>query len=323
MVRNLKKLIEQVAKDKNLPEWLVEKALKNSIVLAIKKDKKLKNNLEVELTEDGIKVYQVRKGEKFPLDIVPEELDRIAAYAAKEEFLKELERADEERRYLEFIELEGEVVIGIVRRVLENGDLVVDLGKVMAVLPKREQIPKESYKPGDRIKALLLKVIRKRGTYEIILSRTHPNFLRKLLEAEVSEIKEGEVEVLNVVREPGERAKVLVKAKDPRIDPVGLVVGLRGSKIAPITQELSGERIDVIRYTDNIEELVRKSLSPAPVVDIRIDPNQKRVEVAVPKEKLSSAIGKRGVNVKLANRITGWYIDVMSEEDFRRLSQLR
>jgi N utilization substance protein A len=153
MVRNLKKLIEQVAKDKNLPEWIVEKALKNSIVLAIKKDRKIKNNLEVELTEDGIKVYQVRKGERFPLDIVPEELDRIAAYAAKEEFLRELERADEERRYLEFIELEGEIVIGIVRRVLENGDLVVDLGKVMAVLPKREQIPKESYKPGDRIKS--------------------------------------------------------------------------------------------------------------------------------------------------------------------------
>jgi N utilization substance protein A len=104
---------------------------------------------------------------------------------------------------------------------------------------------------------------------------------------------------------------------------VGLVVGLRGSKIAPVTQELSGERIDVIRYTDNIEELVRRSLAPAPVVDIRIDPNQKRVEAAVPKEKLSSAIGKRGVNVKLANRITGWYIDVMSEEDFKRLSQLR
>ncbi|WP_448587489.1 transcription termination factor NusA [Thermocrinis sp.] len=323
MVKNLRKLIEQVAKEKNIPEWLVEKALKNSIALAIKKDRKIKNHVEVELAEDEIKVYILHKGERVPIDIVPEEMNRIAAYAAKEEFLKELERADEERRYLEFIELEGEIVIGIVRRIAENGDLIVDLGKVMAILPKREQIPKETYKVGDRLKALLLRVVRRKGSYEIILSRTHPNFLRKLLEAEVSEIKEGEVDILNIVREPGERAKVLVRSKDARVDPVGIVVGLKGSKIAPITKELSGERIDVIRATENTEELVRKSLAPAPVVDIRMDPKLKKVEVAVPKDKLSVAIGKRGLNVKLANKITGWYIDVMSEEDFRKLSQMR
>ena len=323
MVKNLKKLIEQVAKEKNIPEWLVEKALKNSIALAIKKDRKIKNNIEVELEEDGIKAYIVRQKEKFPLDIVPEEINRIAAYAAKEEFLRELERADEERRYLEFIELEGEIVIGIVRRVAENGDLIVDLGKVMAVLPKKEHIPKESYKVGDRIKALLLRVARKKDRYEIILSRTHPMFLKKLLEAEVSEIKEGEVEVLNIAREPGERAKVLVRSKDVRMDPVAVVVGLKGSKIAPISKELSGERIDIIKASEDIQELIRRSLAPAPVVDMRIDPKLKKVEVAVPKDKLSLAIGKRGINVKLANKITGWYIDVMSEEDFKKLAQLR
>jgi len=323
MVKNLRKLIEQVAKEKGIPEWLVERALKNSIALAIKKDRRIKNYIEVGLAEDEIKVYLLHKGKKVLLNIVPEELNRIAAHAAKEEFLKELERADEERRYLEFVELEGEIVLGIVRRIAENGDLIVDLGKVMAVLPKKEQIPKEAYKVGDRLKALLLRVVRKRGSYEIILSRTHPNFLSKLLEAEVSEIKEGEVEILNVVREPGERAKVLVRSKDTRIDPVAIVVGLKGTKIAPIIKELSGERIDVIRATENTEELVRKSLAPAPITDIRIDPKAKRVEVAVPRDKLSVAIGKKGVNVKLANKITGWYIDVLSEEDFRKLSQMK
>ncbi|ADO44433.1 transcription termination factor NusA [Hydrogenobacter thermophilus TK-6] len=327
MVKNLKKLIEQVAKEKNLPEWIVEGALKNAIALAVKKDRKLKEHLQVELLEEGIKVYIVKRNNsetvRFPLEISTEDVNRIAAYAAKEEFLKELEKAEEERGYLEFVEQEGEITVGIVRRVLENGDVLVDLGRVMGVLPKREQIPKESYRQGERIKALVLEVRKHRGRYEIILSRTHPKFLRKLLEAEVPEIKSGEIEIKAITREPGERAKVLVHAKDMKMDPVGVIVGLRGSRINPVSKELSGEKIDVIRWTENVEELIKKSLSPAPVTKVRLIPKDKRAEVAVPKEKLSLAIGKHGVNVKLANRITGWYIDVLSEEDFEKLSALR
>jgi len=327
MVKNLKKLIEQVAKEKNLPEWTVENALKNAIALAVKKDRKLKENLQVELLEEGIKVYIVRRKNSeeltFPLDISTEEVNRIAAHAAKEEFLKELEKAEEERGYLEFVEQEGQIVVGIVRRILENGDVLVDLGKVMGILPKREQIPKEVYRQGERVKALLLDVRRHRGRYEIILSRTHPKFLKKLLEAEVPEIKSGEIEIKAIVREPGERAKVLVHAKDMKMDPVGVIVGLKGSRINPISKELSGEKIDVIKWTENPEELIKKSLSPAPVLKVRLIPQEKRAEVAVPKDKLSLAIGKHGVNVKLANRITGWYIDVLSEEDFERLTALK
>ena len=327
MVKNLKKLIEQVAKEKNLPEWTVEKALKNAIALAVKKDRKLKENLQVELLEEGIKVYIVRRKNSeeltFPLDISTEEVNRIAAHAAKEEFLKELEKAEEERGYLEFVEQEGQIVVGIVRRILENGDVLVDLGKVMGILPKREQIPKEVYRQGERVKALLLDVRRHRGRYEIILSRTHPKFLKRLLEAEVPEIKSGEIEIKAIVREPGERAKVLVHAKDMKMDPVGVIVGLKGSRINPISKELSGEKIDVIKWTENPEELIKKSLSPAPVLKVRLIPQEKRAEVAVPKDKLSLAIGKHGVNVKLANRITGWYIDVLSEEDFERLTALK
>ncbi|MCS6998027.1 MAG: transcription termination factor NusA [Aquificaceae bacterium] len=327
MVKNLKKLIEQVAKDKNLPEWIVERSLKNAIAIAIKRDRRIREELEVHLEEDRIKVCIVRRknGEvaKFPLDISTEDVNRIAAHAAKEEFLKELERAEEERGYLEYLEREGDVVFGIVRRLTEEGDLLVDLGKVMGVLPKREQIRREEYKVGTRLKALILSVKRKRGKYEIVLSRTHPKFLKKLIEHEVPEVSRGEVVLKAIVREPGERAKVLVDTEDPKIDPVGVVVGVKGSRINPVSEELAGERIDVIRWSTDEEELIRRSLSPAPVSRIRVDRKNKRAEVAVPREKLSLAIGKHGVNVKLANKLTGWQIDVMSEEDFDTLLKLK
>lgn len=327
MVKSLKKLIEQVAKEKNLPEWIVERSLKNAIAIAIKKDRKIKEDLEVHLEEDHIKVCVLRKKngeiEKSPLEISTEDLNRIAVYAAKEEFLKELEKAEEERGYLEYVEKEGSIVFGIVRKITEEGDVIVDLGKVVGILPKREQIKKEEYKPGMRLKTLLLQVKIKRGKYEIILSRTHPKFLKKLIEQEVPEVSRGEIVIKAVVREPGERAKVLVHSEDPKIDPVGVIVGVKGSRIAPISEELSGEKIDVIRWTPDEEELIKRSLSPAPVSKIKIDRKNKRAEVAVPKDKLSLAIGRHGVNVKLANKLTGWYIDVMSEEDFEALQRLK
>ncbi|MFN3975488.1 MAG: transcription termination factor NusA [Aquificaceae bacterium] len=327
MVKSLKKLIEQVAKEKNLPEWIVERSLKNAIAIAIKKDRKIKEDLEVHLEEDHIRVCVLRKKnkevEKFPLEISTEDLNRIAVHAAKEEFLKELEKAEEERGYLEYVEKEGSIVFGIVRKITEEGDVIVDLGKVVGLLPRREQIRKEEYKPGMRLKALLLQVKVKRGKYEIILSRTHPKFLKRLIEQEVPEVSRGEVVIEAVVREPGERAKVLVRSEDPKIDPVGVIVGVKGSRILPISEELSGEKIDVIRWTPDEEELIKRSLSPAPVSKIRIDVKNRRAEVAVAKDKLSLAIGKHGVNVKLANKLTGWYIDVMSEEDFEALQRLR
>ena len=327
MVANIKKLIEQVAREKDLPERVVEYALKNAIAIAIKKDKRIRENLEIEFSEEGIKVFVVkkkgRKRERIPLDITTEDVNRIAAFAAKEEFLNELERAERERGFLEYKELEGEVVTGIVRKVLEGGDLLVDLGKVEAVLPRREQIPGERYSVGDRVKALLLDVKKVRGEPRLILSRTHPLFLQRLLETEIPEVAEKDIEVKATARVPGERAKVAVHAQDMKMDPVGIVVGLRGSRIQPISQELRGEKIDVIRWTDDEEEFIRRSLSPAQPTAIRVIPDEERVEVAVPKDQLSLAIGKKGVNVKLAHKLTGWHIDVMSEEDFEKLAELR
>ncbi len=327
MVKNIRRLIEQVAKEKDLPERVVEYALKNAIAIAIKKDKRIKDSLDIEFTDEGIKVYVVRKKgkkkEKFPLDISTEDVNRIAAYAAKEEFLSELERAERERGFLEYKELEGEVVTGIVRKIFDNGDILVDLGKVEAVLPRREQIPGETYRVGDKVKALLLEVKKVHGEPRLLLSRTHPLFLKRLLETEIPEVAEKEIEVKAVARIPGERAKVAVYAKDMKMDPVGIVVGLRGSRIQPISEELHGEKIDVVRWTEEDEEFIRRALSPAQPTAVRLIPEEERAEVAVPQDQLSLAIGRRGSNVKLAHKLTGWHIDVMSEEDFEKLTELR
>ncbi len=327
MVKNIRRLIEQVAREKDLPERVVEYALKNAIAIAIKKDKRIRENLDIEFTDEGIKVYIVRrKGkrkERLPLDISTEDVNRIAAYAAKEEFLNELERAERERGFLEFKELEGEIVTGIVRKIYDNSDILVDLGKVEAILPRREQIPGEGYKVGDRVKALLLEVKKVHGEPRLILSRTHPLFLKRLLETEIPEVGEKDIEVKAVARIPGERAKVAVYAKDMKMDPVGIVVGLRGSRIQPISEELHGEKIDVVRWTEDEEEFIRRALSPAQPTAIRLIPEEERAEVAVPQDQLSLAIGRRGTNVKLAHKLTGWHIDVMSEEDFEKLTELR
>ena len=327
MVRNIRKLIEQVAREKDLPERVVEYALKNAIAIAIKKDKKIKEHLDIEFTEDSIKVYIVRgKGrdkERFPLDITTEDVNRIAAFAAKEEFLNELERAERERGFLEYKELEGEVVTGIVRKIYENGDILVDLGKVEAILPRREQIEGEKYRVGDRLKALLLDVKKSHGEPRLILSRTHPLFLKRLLETEIPEVAEKDIEIKSVARIPGERAKVAVYAKDMKMDPVGIVVGLKGSRIQPISEELHGEKIDVVRWTEDEEEFIRRALSPAEPTAVRLIPEEDRAEVAIPQDQLSLAIGRRGTNVKLAHKLTGWHIDVMSEEDFEKLTELR
>ncbi len=327
MVKNIKKLIEHVAKEKDLPERVVEYALKNAIAIAVKKAKRIKDTLDIEFSEEGIRVYIVRKKGRdkirFPLEISPEDINRIAAYAAKEEFLNELERAERERGFLEYKELEGEIVTGIVRKIYDTGDILVDLGKVEAVLPRREQISVEKYSIGEKVKALLLEVKKVHGEPRLILSRTHPLFLKRLLETEIPEVGEKDIDIKAVARIPGERAKVAVYAKDLKMDPVGIVVGLRGSRIQPISEELCGEKIDVIKWTEEEEEFIKRALSPAKPTAVRLIPEEDRAEVAVPQDQLSLAIGKKGTNVKLAHRLTGWHIDVMSEEDFERLTELR
>ena len=384
-LEQIRKLIERIAKERDVKESLVEKALKDAIVTAIKRGKNIKGNLIVEFTDEGIKPYlveledlfiekarekgeivnpskykklegvvlsfspkgglkvktekgtfffkQLPEGKKYesgdrvkllliPLDIEPEEVDFYAAKAAKETFLKELSEAIKEQSYREFKELEGDIVYGIVRKVLPSGDLVVDLGKIEAILPKREQIPTETYNVNDRIKALLWKVEKRRGKPHLVLSRTHPLFLRRLLEKEISEIEEGKIEVKKVVREPGERAKVLVLSKDAKVDPVGVILGVKGERVQPISKELSGEKIDIVRYSENPEEFIKNAMVPAKVLKVIVKPEQKRAEVVVPDNQLSLAIGRKGSNVKLVHKLTGYHIDVFSESDYKKIEQL-
>ena len=384
-LEQIKKLIEQIAKERDVKESLVEKALKDAIVTAIKKGKNVKGNLIVEFTPEGIKPYLVELKDSFleqkrkegqivnidklptlkgqvlsyhpkgglkvktekgtflfkglpqgfepesgqqvelvllPLEITPEEVDYYAAKAAKETFLKELEQAIKEQTYREFKELEGDIVYGMVRKVLPSGDLIVDLGKIEAVLPKREQIPTETYNVNDRIKALLWKVEKRKGKPHLVLSRTHPLFLRRLLEKEISEIGEGKVEIKKIVREPGERAKVVALSRDSKVDPVGVILGVKGERVAPISRSLSGEKIDIVRYSEKDEELIKNAMVPAKVLKVVIKPTQKRAQVVVPDNQLSLAIGKRGSNVKLVHRLTGYHIDVFSESDYKKVEEL-
>jgi len=383
-LEQIKKLIKQIAEERDVKESLVEKALKDAIVTAIKRGKNIKGNLIVEFTDEGIKPYLVELKEVFenkkrqageifnidsyrqlegtvlhktksglkvktekgvfffkelperelesgdkiklvliPLEIEPEEVDYYAAKAAKETFLKELNEAIKEQTFREFKELEGDIVYGVVRKILPKGDVVVDLGKIEAILPKNEQIPTETYNVNDRIKALLWKVERRKGKPYLVLSRTHPLFLRRLLENEIAEIDEGKVEIKKIVREPGERAKVLVLSRDGRIDPVGVVLGIKGERVQPVSKELAGEKIDIVRYSDKPEELIKNALVPAKVIKVIVKPQGKRAEVVVPDNQLSLAIGKRGVNVKLAHRLTGYHLDVFSESDYKKLEALK
>ncbi len=366
MSMKLKNVIETVAREKNVPEEIIEEALKEGIRTAVKKEFGYRDNVKVifDKDKDELKVLikkkvtpfvenprrdisleeakkyderaEVGKSVNVPLDL--EHLGRIALTIAKDVISQKVSQVEKDILYREFKNLEGKIVTGTVRRFMD-GDILVDLGRIEAILPEEEQIKKEKYKVGDRIRALILRVlpgtsynIMERGklkrtihVYEpplIILSRTHPNFLKKLLEIEIPEIQEGVIEVKAVAREPGERAKVAVWTEDKNIDPVGVVVGLKGSRIQNISNELSGEKIDVIQWSKDPAEFVLRALAPAKPTKWRLLEDEKRIEVAVPKNELSLAIGKHGINAKLANKLTGWHIDILSEEDFERVQNL-
>lgn len=319
MVKNIKKLIESVAKEKDIPVKVVEKALKNAIAYGLKKEKHIKGKVYIEFDEETDSIIASVGSER--LDISPEDLNRIAAYAAKEEFFKELETAEKEKGFLEYISQEGNIVHGIVREIKQDGTAIVDLGLIDAELPIKEQIPKESFKKNDKLKALLLSVQKQKNKPKLILSRTHPKFLRRLLETEIAEVSEGLVKIVSVAREAGERAKVLVDTEDKKIDPVGVVIGVKGSKINPISKELAGEHIDVVRYTQDKKKLIETLFFPAKILHIAESKDQ--IEICVEKSQISLAIGKKGINTKLAYKIMGKHIDVLSKEDCERLNKIK
>ncbi len=259
----------------------------------------------------------------------PIDFGRIAAQTAKQVIVQKVRDAERQRQYLEFKDRVGEIVNGLVKRV-EYGNVVVDLGRAEAMLRRDELLPRESFRQGERVRAYIYDVRQEPRGPQIFLSRTHPQFMAKLFAQEVPEIYDGIIEIKAVARDPGSRAKIAVISRDSGIDPVGACVGMRGSRVQAVVGELQGEKIDIIPWSSDPATFVVNGLAPAEVTKVVMDEEQRRIEVVVPDEQLSLAIGRRGQNVRLASQLTGWDIDILTEaeeserrtEEFRTRSQL-
>src|SRR3954468_18770701 len=244
----------------------------------------------------------------------PIEFGRIAAQSAKQVIVQKVRDAERERMYDEYFSRIGEIVNGSVKRV-EYGNVIVDLGRGEAIIRRDELIPREMYRYGDRVRAYIYDVRREQRGPQIFLSRTHPQFMAKLFMQEVPEIYDGIITIRSIARDPGSRAKIAVTSNDSSIDPVGACVGMRGSRVQAVVGELQGEKIDIIPWTDNIADLVVSALQPADVAKVVLDEQAEKIEVVVPDEQLSLAIGRRGQNVRLASQLIGWDIDILTEQE--------
>jgi N utilization substance protein A len=256
----------------------------------------------------------IKIGEFIIKQLPPIELGRVAAQNAKGVIIQKVREADKSRQYIEYKDKIGEVAIGVVKRT-EFGNLIVDLGKSEAIIKREELIPREAFKNGDRVRAYIYDVKEDSKGYQIFLSRTHPQFLSHLFAQEVPEIFEGVIKVKSVARDPGSRAKISVFTEDSTIDPVGACVGMRGSRVQAVVNELQGEKIDIVMWSDNQATFLANALAPAEVSKIFLYEERNKVEVVIPDEQLSLAIGRKGQNVKLASSLTNLEIDILTEEE--------
>ncbi len=253
-------------------------------------------------------------GDTIADPLPPLEYGRIAAQSAKQVIVQKVREAERDRQYDEYKERIEDIVNGVVKRV-EYGNVVVDLGRGEAIVRRDEMLPREVFRNGDRIRAFIYDVRREQRGPQIFLSRTHPRFMSKLFAQEVPEIYDGIVEVKAVARDPGSRAKIAVLSRDSSVDPVGACVGMRGSRVQAVVNELQGEKIDIIPWSQDIATFVVNALAPAEVAKVVLDEERERIEVVVPDQQLSLAIGRRGQNVRLASQLTGWDIDILTEQE--------
>ena len=256
----------------------------------------------------------IQNGEFIVKELPPFDFGRVAAQNAKGVIIQKVREADKSRQYNEYKDKNGEVVVGVVKRI-EFGNLIIDLGKSEAIIKREELIPRETFKNGDRVRAYIYDVKEDAKGYQVFLSRTHPQFLAKLFHQEVPEIFEGVIEVKSVARDPGSRAKVSVFTEDSTIDPVGACVGMRGSRVQAVVNELQGEKIDIVTWSTNQATYLANALAPAEVSKIFLYEEKNKVEVVIPDEQLSLAIGRKGQNVKLASSLTNLEIDILTEEE--------
>ncbi len=269
---------------------------------------------------EEIDIFTARKikpdanpGDELEVDITPKNFGRIAAQTAKQTMMQRLRQAEKEMIYDEFKDRAGDIVSGTVRR-FERGDVYVDLGKFEGVMNQRERVATEEYNVGDRIRAYVVAVENGARGPEILLSRSHPNFVRRLFESEVSEIADHTVEIRSLAREAGYRTKIAVHSADEKVDPVGACVGLRGARVKNIVRELNNEKVDIIRWTDDIRQFVTEALKPAELKSIQIDEEKRAILVKVDESELSKAIGRRGQNARLSARLIGWEVQVQKDE---------
>ena len=281
---------------------IVENVQDSSREISIKQAQKLKDYKELKV---GDKIFE---------NLPQIDFGRIAAQSAKQVISLRVREAEKNRQYEDFIDKQGEILSGIIKR-LEYGNVIMDLGKAEGVIKKDELIPREILKTGDRVKAYCYEVKKELKGHQIFLSRAHPQFLARLFFQEVPEIYEGVIEIKSVARDPGSRAKICVNSKDNSIDPVGACVGMRGSRVQTIVNELHGEKIDIIKWTEDLPTLISESLSPAEIQKVLIDQNNKKIDVILSEENLSKAIGRRGQNVRLASKLTNYEIDILTDKE--------
>ena len=276
---------------------------------------------EISLDEAKKINKSIQIGVNVEIEIVPKNFGRIAAQTAKQVIVQKIREAEREILYNDYSDKKGEIVSGPIQKA-ERGIVVMDLGKLEGVMPLKEQIPTENYNVNDKIKAYVVDVEKgEKGAPQVIVSRSHPDFVRKLLEFEIPEIYEGLIEIKSVSRDPGKRSKVAVYSQDPNIDPVGSCVGQRGIRIQNVINELHGEKIDVIEWNPDISIYIAAALLPAKIMAVDSKEDEKFAQVIVPDDQLSLAIGKAGQNARLAARLTNWKIDIKSESQFRQMLQ--
>ncbi len=280
------------------------------------------SSLEISLEEAKKVDDKYELGDTVILEVTPKNFGRIAAQTAKQVVIQRIKDAEREVIYNEFVNRENEIITGMVQRISKN-NVYIDLGKTEGILPPTEQIEGEVYNQGDRLKLYILEVKKTTKGPQIILSRSHPGLIKRLFELEVPEIQEGIVEIYAISREAGSRTKIAVYSKDPNVEPVGACVGLKGTRVKAIVDELNGEKIDIIVWSKNIKEFIANSLSPSSVTKVEVDEKNKSALVVVPDYQLSLAIGKEGQNARLAAKLTNWKIDIKSESQYRELMKDR
>ena len=338
----LLQIADAVAREKSIDKAIVISAMEEAIQKAAASRYGIENNIKAEInTETGsitlmrlLEIVEkvedfstqiniedaklknpeaVLGGDPIEEELPPIDFGRVAAQSAKQVIFQKVREAERERQFEEFKDRVGEIISGVIKRV-EYGSVIVDLGRAEAVIRKDALLPREVYKPGDRVRAYIMEVRREIRGPQIFLSRTHSDFMANLFAQEVPEIYDGIIEIIGVARDPGSRAKIAVLSKDSSIDPVGACVGMRGSRVQAVVNELQGEKIDILSWTDDIASFVVKALQPAEVQKVVLYEGEQRLEVVVPEEQLSLAIGRRGQNVRLASSLCGWDIDILTED---------